>query len=69
MPNSPYPVYVKYADPKLSFYFLDVLVDWIPDKAGMFTIYGLAGILMSTRGETAWMELRRNPLIGSRASS
>jgi len=52
MPNSPYPVYVKYADPKLSFYFLDILVGWIPDKAGMFTVYGLAGFGFNSESYT-----------------
>lgn len=52
MPNSPYPVYVKYADPKLSFYFLDVLVGWIPDKAGMFTVYGLVGFGFNSESYT-----------------
>jgi hypothetical protein len=44
MPNSPYPVYVQYSNPKKTYIYGDIIAGWIPDKAGMFGLYGLLGL-------------------------
>ena len=44
MPNSPYPVYVQYSNPKKTYMTGDIIVGWIPDKAGLFAVYGLLGL-------------------------
>ena len=52
MPNSPYPVYVLYSNPKKTYISGDIIVGWIPDKAGMFGLYGLFGMGLNSESYT-----------------
>ncbi len=52
MANSPYPVYVQYSDPVKTYFSGDLIAGWIPDKAGMFALYGLLGLGMNSESYT-----------------
>jgi len=52
MPGSPYPTYVKYDMPKLSFIFLDLIAQWFPMDGGFLGIYGLLGMGMGSESYT-----------------
>ena len=52
MPGMNFGPKVNYADPKLSFFFLDLIASWYPVKTGLFGVYGFLGLGMGTQSYT-----------------
>jgi hypothetical protein len=49
---SPYMTYVKYDSPRLTFLFLDLIVQWFPVKNGLLGIYALLGMGVGSENYT-----------------